>query len=139
MVLYGERADLEDGADLEVRLADLDPLQDVELANGEHAAAGGLVAASFGALGELGAHPRRVQRGRQQLDQVGLALPGAARAAGKSEQADGAALGIMDAVHQELRGTEALELAGEAATTQGLSGRIGSPDVKDHRLVAPLF
>src|SRR4026208_2019370 len=66
VVLHRERADLEDGADLEVRLAEVEPLEDVELAHREHAAAGGLVAAGVDALGELRAHPRRVQRRREQ-------------------------------------------------------------------------
>src|SRR5882672_6437704 len=136
MVLHGERAYLEAGAYLELRLAEIDPLQDVELAHGEDAAAGGLVAGGLGALGELRANPRRVQRGREQLHEVRLALARAAGTAGEGKEADGAALGVMDAVHQELRRAEALELAGEAATTQR---RISRPNVQDDRLVAPLF
>src|ERR671914_1185431 len=41
VVLHRERADLEDRADLEVRLAEIDPFQDVQLAHREHALAGG--------------------------------------------------------------------------------------------------
>jgi hypothetical protein len=41
----------------------------------------------------------------------------------------------MDAVHQELRRAQALDLAGEAATAQG----IGRADIDDHGLVTPLF
>src|SRR6185436_16952269 len=36
VVLHRERADLEDRADLEIRLAEVDPFQDVELADREH-------------------------------------------------------------------------------------------------------
>src|SRR5689334_9519766 len=54
VVLHGERADLQDRADLEVRLAEVDPLEDVELAHREHAAARALLAGRFGALRELG-------------------------------------------------------------------------------------
>src|SRR5687767_15170514 len=43
VVLHRERADLEDRADLEVRLAEVDPLQDVELAHGQHALVRSLV------------------------------------------------------------------------------------------------
>src|SRR5437588_8487335 len=114
VVLHRERADLEDRADLEVRFAEVDPLQDVQLAHGEDAAAGGLVAAALRALGELRAHPRRMQRGREQLHEVRLALTRAAGPAGEDEEAGGAALGVVDAVHQELRGAQALELAREA-------------------------
>src|SRR5690242_18083105 len=46
VVLDRERADLEDRADLEVALAQVDPLQDVLLAGGEHALARGLVEAA---------------------------------------------------------------------------------------------
>src|SRR2546429_7216681 len=67
VVLHGERADLEDGADLEVRLAEVDPLEDVHLAHGEHAAAGGLVTGRLGALGELRAYPGSMQRRREEL------------------------------------------------------------------------
>src|SRR5882672_5364188 len=39
VVLHRQRADLEDRADLEVRFAEVDPLQDVELAHRQDAAA----------------------------------------------------------------------------------------------------
>src|SRR2546425_12552295 len=74
VVLHGERADLEDGADLEVALSEIDPLEDVELAHGKHATAGSLVAGRLGALGELRAHPGGVQRRREELYQIGLPL-----------------------------------------------------------------
>src|SRR5438094_8182300 len=66
VVLDGERADLEDRADLEVALAEVNPLQDVQLAHREDAAAGGLVGAALGALGELRTHPCRMQRRRER-------------------------------------------------------------------------
>src|SRR3954466_15091711 len=56
---------------------------------------------------------------RGQLHQVRLALAGAARAAGEGEQADGAAFGIMDAMHEKLCRTQPLQFAREAAAAQG--------------------
>src|SRR5919204_3464194 len=43
VVLHRERADLEDGADFEIALAEVDPLQDVLLADREHALTLGLL------------------------------------------------------------------------------------------------
>src|SRR5256885_6465067 len=62
VVLHGERADLQDRADLEVRLAEVDPLEDVHLSYCKDAAAARLVAVGLGALGELRADPGGVQR-----------------------------------------------------------------------------
>src|SRR3954468_12241074 len=115
VVLHRERADLEDRADLEVRLAQIDPLQYVELAHREDAAAGGLVAAVLGALGELGAHPRRVQRRGEELHEVCLALAGGDGVGGEGEEADRAAVEIMDPVPKQVGGAEPLALALEAA------------------------
>src|SRR5687767_4266493 len=105
VVLHRERADLQDGADLEVRLAEVDPLQDVQLAHREDALPGELVAAA--AVGaarlQLRAHQRGVQRRRHELREVGLARAGGSRPAGEDEQAERAAVGVMHAVHEELR------------------------------------
>src|SRR5438094_3157292 len=91
VVLHRERADLEDRADLEVALAEINPLQDVELAHREHALPDRLLGgAAFGApLLELRAHPRRVQRGREELREIRLARPDARRTAGEGKAADG--------------------------------------------------
>src|SRR6187549_520221 len=67
VVLHGERADLEDHADLDVALAMVDPLQDLLLARGEEP---GLYRFHAGALerpGDLAAHPARVQRRNHQV------------------------------------------------------------------------
>src|SRR5262245_26770952 len=85
VVLHRERADLEDRADLEIRLAEINPLQDVLLAHREHALAGSLLDRGGGAR-ELRAHPRRVQRRREKLREVSLARADAARPAGEGEQ-----------------------------------------------------
>src|SRR5688500_2019198 len=93
VVLDGERADLEDRADLEVALAEVDPLQDVLLAHREHALPDGLVAAvrAFGSPLQLRTHPCHVQRRREQLHEVGVARAQAAGPAGEREQAERAA------------------------------------------------
>src|SRR6185436_3508629 len=80
-------------------------------------------------------HPCRMERRREQLDQVGLALACAARTAGEGEQTYRAAFRIMDAVHQELGGAEALDLALEAARAD----LGGGAEVEHHRLIAALL
>src|SRR5512138_955042 len=82
MVLHRERADLEDRADLEVRLAEIDPLEDVLLAHREHTLARGLLHRARRAR-ELRAHPRAVHRRREQLGEIDLARADRARAAGE--------------------------------------------------------
>ena len=87
------------------------------------------------ALLQLRAHPGGVQRRREQLRQVGLARADAARPAGEGEQAERAAVGVVHAVHQELGGAEALQLARERAAAEAA----WSATSTSHRLVAPLL
>src|SRR5438445_13204877 len=77
VVLHGERADLEDGADLEVRFAEVDPLQDVELAHREDAVSRGPIGAA-GRARYLGTHPGRVHSRGEELGEVELARANAA-------------------------------------------------------------
>src|SRR3954466_12044189 len=73
VVLHGERADVEDHADLDVALAVVDPLQDLLLARREEPRLGGLVGP--GAIErprDLAAHPGGVQIGHDQVREIGL-------------------------------------------------------------------
>src|SRR5690348_18398213 len=112
VVLHRERADLEDRADLEVALAEIDPLQDVLLAHREHALVVRLVRGA-GRARHLRAHPGRVHGGREELREIGLAWADAARTADEGEKAERAAVGVVHAVREKLRRAEARELARE--------------------------
>src|SRR5581483_10989178 len=137
VVLHRERADLEDGADLEVRLAEVDPLQDVLLARGEHALARGLVERARVPL-RLRARPGGVHRGNDELRKAGLARRDAARPAGEDEQAEGAPVAVGEAVDEELGRAQALDLAREAAVADQVALR-ARPALEGEGLVAPLL
>ena len=107
-------------------LAEVDPLQDVELAHREHALAGRLVrrGAAVGVALELRAHPRRMQRRREELREVGLARAGLPGRQAKVKRLIARPSAVVHAVHQQLRRAEALELAGERAARRAeLRGR----------------
>src|SRR4051812_32404866 len=115
VVLHRERADLEDRADLDVALAEVDPLQDLLLAHGEQAHAAVLGGRALDRAVDLGAQPGPVQEGNDQLDEV--RLPGADRPglAGEHEEARELAGRVVGSVGGEAARADAVQLARERA------------------------
>src|SRR5262249_33624517 len=113
VVLHGERADLQDHADLDVALAVVDPLQDLGLARREQPRLRRLVGAAVERPRDLGAYPCGMQVRDDQVREVRLLGADRARAARKDEEARHRAGGVVRAVREDMARSQARELARE--------------------------
>src|SRR5256886_3275917 len=85
VIFYRQRADLQDGADLDVALAEVNPFQYFLLARGKKARAAGMRASAFGRPVDLGAHPCLVQERDDQFYAIDLPRAHRLRPAGEGE------------------------------------------------------
>src|SRR5258708_445308 len=114
VVLHRQWADSEDGPDLKVALAKIDPPQNFLLADGYLARALGFH--SVIALGSptcLGAYPRCMQKRYYQAREVSVSRSDRSLQAGKGKETGHLPRGIVRPVRQELRGPDVLEFLRE--------------------------
>src|SRR6266850_6443615 len=87
VIFYRQRADLQDGSDLDVALTEMNPFQDFLLARGQNAGTRRLYGSAPYRPVDLSAHPRLVQERHDQLDAIDLFWIHGLRLAGKNEKA----------------------------------------------------
>src|SRR5713226_587318 len=87
VIFHRQRADLQDGSDLDVALAEMNPFQDFLLARGQKAGTRSLYGSALYRPVDLSAHPRLVQERHDQLDAIDLFWIHGLRLAGKNEKA----------------------------------------------------
>ena len=122
VVLHGQRADLEDRADLEVALAEVDPVQDFHArATVSMLAAQRASRCRSPAPLICAAHPGRVQQRRDQLHEVRLARPDRSRSTGEGEKLVTLPSMSCSPVHQQPGRPDALELPSEGAAGERTS------------------
>src|SRR6185436_13099866 len=135
MVLHGQRADIEDGADFEVALAKIDLPKDLLLSRRylscflcQHSVV------ALRAPAELGPHPRRMQEGRHQTRQVGMPVDQQSRATGKGKETGHPAFAVVRPMGQNLRGLYPLKLLRE-----GSSRKCRVAHIANHRSESTFF
>src|SRR6266480_5217843 len=118
VILDRERADTQDGSDLEVALAEMDPAQDLLLSRAERVDALQRRAALLERTPELRAHPCEVQERDHQFESRGVLLAEVSGHCGQDKQADGLADRIVGAVRYDAVHPETLQLGGERAARE---------------------
>src|SRR6267378_4857976 len=115
VIFYRQRADLQDGSDLDVALAEVNPPQDFLLARSKKAGTAGMCAGAFCRPVDLGAHPCLVQERHDQFYAIELLLTHRLRPAGESEQAHRLPVGVVGSVRDHRVRSDAAELARQRA------------------------
>src|SRR6267142_4045393 len=136
VIFYRQRADLQDGSDLDVALAEMNPFQDFLLARGQNAGTCRMYGGgTFYRPVYLGAYPRLVQERHDQLDAIDLPRTQGLRPAGKNEEARG----FPESIVGSMRDDGVRPYSVEFAPQRALGERVRAPCFADHRPVGVLL